>query len=148
MLQRNFNLCSIKNRQIFYKQFINNQERRLKMLRVCVIGMGSIGNIHAKIYKEYNNSKLVGVCDVIGERARSSGEKFNVPYYYDAEKMLKELKPDICSVTTGGFEYSSDHYLPTIQALEAGSHVLCEKPICNDLEKASLFNNNVVSNIL
>ncbi len=51
--------------------------------------------------------------------------------------MLTELKPDVVSVATGGFEYSSDHYEPTLQAFAAGAHVLCEKPICNDLAKAA-----------
>ena len=114
------------------------------MLKVCVIGMGNIGNTHASVYKELEESAdkkvmLAGVCDIIHERAETAGKKFNVPCYLDAQKMLEELKPDICSVTTGGFEYSSDHYLPTIQALEAGCHVLCEKPICNDLEKAQIM---------
>ena len=48
----------------------------------------------------------------------------------------RALKPDLCSVATGGYEYGSDHYLPTLQALDAGCHVLCEKPICNDIAKA------------
>jgi len=114
------------------------------MLKVCVIGIGNIGNTHASVYKELEESAdkkvmLAGVCDIIHERAETAGKKFNVPCYLDAQKMLEELKPDICSVTTGGFEYSSDHYLPTIQALEAGCHVLCEKPICNDLEKAQIM---------
>jgi predicted dehydrogenase len=50
--------------------------------------------------------------------------------------MLAALKPDVCSITTGGYEYGSEHYLPTMQALEAGCHVLGEKPISNEIAKA------------
>jgi len=107
-----------------------------KALKVCVIGMGPIGNRHAKIYKENPNVKLEGVCDIIKERADAASIALGVKAFYNAEKMLAEVQPDICSVTTGGIEYGSDHYEPTLQALEAGSHVLCEKPICNDIKKA------------
>ena len=109
------------------------------MLKACIIGMGNIGNTHARAYTGYDKIELAGVCDVILERAEKAGKKYGVPFYLNAEEMLKEIKPDICSITTGGFEYSSDHYIPTIQALEAGCHVLCEKPICNDLEKAQIM---------
>jgi len=106
------------------------------MLRVCVIGMGPIGNRHASIYKEDPLARLAGVCDIVKERADAASERLGVPAFYDAQEMLAVLKPDVCSVATGGYEYGSDHYLPTMQALEAGSHVLCEKPICNEISKA------------
>ncbi len=105
-------------------------------MRVAVIGMGPIGNKHATIYKENPQAELVGVCDIIRERADAAAARLGVPAFYDARTMLAELAPDVCSVTTAGFENSSDHYEPTIQALEAGCHVLCEKPISNEIPKA------------
>jgi len=106
------------------------------MLRVCVIGLGPIGNLHADIYAADDLAELVGVCDIIPERAEAAGKRLGVPWFESAEKMLAELSPDVCSVATGGYEYGSDHYEPTIQALEAGCHVLCEKPICNEIDPA------------
>ena len=107
------------------------------MLRVCIIGLGPIGNLHADMVKCCDVAELVGVCDIIPERAQRAGERLGVPHFTSALEMLAALSPDVCHITTGGFEYSSDHYEPTIQALEAGCHVLCEKPICNDVAKAA-----------
>lgn len=105
-------------------------------MRVCVIGMGHIGNLHADIYKEDELVELVGVCDIIEERAKRAGERLGLPWFLDAQQMLEELKPDLCSVTTGGYEYGSDHHKPTMEALDAGCHVLCEKPLSNEIEPA------------
>jgi predicted dehydrogenase len=105
-------------------------------LRVAVIGMGNIGNLHARIYKDDPLAELVGVCDRVPERADAAAAKYGVPAFYDAEAMLRTLKPDVCSITTSGYENGSDHYEPTVQALEYGCHVLGEKPICNEIDKA------------
>jgi predicted dehydrogenase len=106
------------------------------MLRVCVIGLGPIGNRHADIYKADELADLVGVCDIDRERADASAARLGVPAFYDVADMLAKAAPDVCSVATGGYEYGSDHHLPTMQALEAGCHVLCEKPISNEIPKA------------
>ncbi len=106
------------------------------MLRAAVIGMGPIGNRHARIYQENPLSELVGVCDILKDRADSAASRLSVPAFSDAAKMLADLKPDAVSITTGGYEYGSDHYEPTMLALEAGCHVLGEKPISNEIAQA------------
>lgn len=106
------------------------------MQRVCVIGLGPIGNKHADVYRAHPQAELVGVCDMIKERADRAAERLGVPAFYDVETMLKALSPDVCSIATGGYEYGSEHYEPTMQALEFGCHVLGEKPISNNIAEA------------
>ncbi len=105
-------------------------------LRTVVIGLGSIGNLHADIYKKDALAELVGVCDRNPERADATAQRLGVPAFYELQSMLMSLAPDVCSITTSGYENSSDHYEPTMQALEFGCHVLGEKPICNVIELA------------
>ncbi len=107
------------------------------MLKVAVIGMGPIGNKHARLYQEDPLAQLVGVCDIQRDRADSASKRLGVPAFYEVADLLRANKPDVCSVTTGGYEYGSDHYAPTMTALEAGCHVLCEKPICNEIPQAA-----------
>ena len=106
------------------------------MIRTCVIGLGPIGNRHADMYQADPLAELVGVCDIRQDLASGSSERLGVPAFYDVPRMLSALQPDVCSVATGGYEYGSDHHLPTMQALEAGCHVLCEKPISNEIPEA------------
>ena len=105
-------------------------------LRVAVVGLGPIGNRHVKLYAQDELADLVGVCDIVHERADAAADRFGVPAFYDLEVMLSDLAPDVVSVATGGYENSSDHYLPTMQALAAGCHVLGEKPISNEIHLA------------
>jgi predicted dehydrogenase len=104
--------------------------------RVAVIGLGPIGNLHADLYKEMDGAELVCVCDIDRARADASAARLGVKAYYSVGEMVDDAEIDMASVATGGVEYGSDHYEPTVQALEAGLHVLCEKPICNEIDKA------------
>lgn len=105
-------------------------------LRAAVIGMGPIGNLHADIYKKDALAELVAVCDRNVGRADAAAQRLGVPAFYDVDSLLRSLAPDVCSITTSGYENGSDHYEPTMQALEFGCNVLGEKPICNVVERA------------
>jgi predicted dehydrogenase len=108
----------------------------MERLKVGVIGMGPIGNRHADIYREMDDAALVCVCDIDRARADAGAARLGVKGYYSLGEMVAAESLDMVSVATGGVEYGSDHFEPTMQALEAGLHVLCEKPICNEIDKA------------
>jgi len=106
-------------------------------LKVAVVGMGGIGNRHAGCYKENALAELVCVCDVNKQRADEAAEKFEVPAFYSLKEVLNaHPELDFVDVTTSGFENGSWHYEPVMQALDAGKHVLTEKPISNDIKEA------------
>lgn len=107
------------------------------MQRVGVVGLGPIGNRHANIYAAMANADLVGVCDLDRERADAAAAQLGVRAFYSVQAMLDGAELDMVSVATGGEEYGSDHYQPTVEALESGLHVLCEKPISNEIGPAN-----------
>lgn len=106
-------------------------------LKVGVVGMRGIGNTHAKCHKEDALADLVAVCDIVKERADKAAEKYGVKSYGSLAEML-DAHPDldIVDVCTGGYENGSWHFEPTMQALAAGKHVLCEKPLSNQVVEA------------
>ena len=106
------------------------------MIRTCVIGLGPIGNRHADIHQADPLAELVAVCDWNPARAEAGEKRLGVPAYGDVKVMLREMKPDMVSVATGGHEYGSEHFRPVMQALEHGCHVLCEKPLANEIAPA------------
>ena len=106
------------------------------MLRVAVIGMGGIGNIHARVYSQHKDATLVAVCDLIPERADAAAQRFGVTAYRDAGEMLRAEEIDAVSVCTAGPENGGHHYEPVMKCLAAGKHVLVEKPISNNITQA------------
>ncbi len=106
-------------------------------LKIGLVGMRGIGNTHAQAYKNDPLAKLTAVCDVVKERADSAAKEYDVRAYYSLAEMLRaEPELDIIDVTTGGYENGSWHFEPAMQALEAGKHVLVEKPLSNDVNEA------------
>ena len=99
-----------------------------KPLKVAIIGAGMIANAgHIPAWKSREQEvEVVGVYNRQEERARKTAARHQIPRAYgDWERMLAELEPDIVSVCTPNVS----HKMFAIGALEAGAHVLCEKPV-------------------
>ena len=111
----------------------------MRKLKAAVVGVGNIGSIHADIYSKLENVDLTAVCDTDQEKADEAATKFNCKAFYSVDSLLAEKPMEIASMCTKGEENGGDHYLPTIQLLEAGVHVLGEKPISNNIEHARLM---------
>jgi len=102
-------------------------------IRVGVIGCGSIAKYrHLPEYQVNPNVELTAVCDINQERAIETAEKYGVLFYTDYKELLKSGKVDAVSVCTPNYL----HAPITIDALEAGLHVLCEKPMATSKEEA------------
>ena len=111
----------------------------MRKLKAAVVGVGNIGSIHADIYSTLESVDLTAVCDTDNEKADKAASKFNCKAFYSVESLLAEMPMEIASMCTKGEENGGDHYIPTIQLLEAGVHVLGEKPISNNIEHARLM---------
>jgi predicted dehydrogenase len=97
-------------------------------LKTAVIGVGSLGQHHARILSSLENSELVAVVDKNGERAKEIASKYNTSFLSDY-KDLKEVDAVVVSVPT------SLHLEVSKYFLEKGVSVLCEKPMAASLEE-------------
>ncbi|WP_331235584.1 Gfo/Idh/MocA family oxidoreductase [Natronorarus salvus] len=101
---------------------MSNQETT----RAGVIGVGSMGHNHARVYQELSNTELVGVADADMERAGAVAEAFETEAYTMSD-LLERVEVVSIAVPT---QY---HYDVARECIDAGVHVLIEKPFVDDL---------------
>jgi predicted dehydrogenase len=102
------------------------------MVKVGIIGAGFMGSMHANVYSLLPDSRIAGIADIRGEKAKSLAAKFKTIPYYDPQQILEKEDItiiDICLPTFLHKEY-------VIKAAENGKDVLCEKPIALTVEDA------------
>lgn len=99
------------------------------IVRVGIIGCGGIANgKHMPALSKLKNVRMVAFCDIIEKKALAAREKFGTPdcaVYTDYKKLLEDKSIDVVHVLTP----NRSHSFITVDALEAGKHVMCEKPM-------------------
>jgi predicted dehydrogenase len=100
-------------------------------LKTAVIGVGSMGKNHARIYWELPNAELVGVADFDKDTADSIANKYGTKAYYDYKVLLDEAKPDAVTLAVPTI-YHRDIAL---EIIDRGIPLLIEKPISFTIEE-------------
>ncbi|MGJ9385902.1 Gfo/Idh/MocA family protein [Salipaludibacillus sp. CF4.18] len=105
----------------------------MKMLRVAVIGCGSIARLRHLIEYEANEQvEIHAVCDIVEERAEKMAAFYGAKAYTDYKEVIKLANIDAISVCLPNYL----HAPVSIDALKSGKHVLCEKPMATSTEEA------------
>ncbi len=103
------------------------------------LGVGVLGahawaeKAHLPGYAAYDRANLVAICDIVPERARLMADKFGIKKVYsDPQELINDPEVEMVDVCT-----PTDTHLPlSLAAIEAGKHVLSEKPLAHDARDA------------
>ncbi|MGH7541456.1 MAG: Gfo/Idh/MocA family protein, partial [Gemmatimonadota bacterium] len=100
------------------------------ILRTCVVGVGRLGAEHARLLDDLPGGLLVGVHDRDADRAAAVAARLGVRRFDDLDRLLAASDAAVVAVPT------TQHYDVARRALEAGCHVLVEKPIARTIDEA------------
>ncbi len=98
--------------------------------KVGVIGVGHLGNLHAKMYDMIPSADFIGIYDIDAGRAKEVSERYGVKAFPDVDSLLNAV--EAVSVVTP----TSNHFEAASHALNNGAHVFIEKPITSDVASA------------
>lgn len=95
------------------------------MIRVGLVGIGAMGNVHYKAYKNVSDAKVIAVADVRTEMAKEKIGDDDVKLYTSMEEMMASEELDMIDICLPSYMHAE----ASIKALGMGYHVLCEKPM-------------------
>lgn len=101
-----------------------------KQLKTALVGVGKVTDMHARALAKLEESSFTAVCSRSREKAQAFASKYKVKAHTDVAEMVSSEKIDVVIICTP----HPNHREPTIAALEAGAHVLIEKPLASSLE--------------
>src|SRR3954463_13502495 len=95
------------------------------MIKAALIGTGQIARQHLGCLRNLPDVKVAGVCDLSPAMAESAAERFGVrEWFTDHRRMFDDVRPDVVHITTP----PPSHFPLAMAALDAGAHVVVEKP--------------------
>ncbi len=100
-------------------------------IRVAVIGVGSMGRNHARVYREMPETRLVAIVDAERSVANATAELWGARGYSNVQEMLDCERPEAVSIAVP----TQDHFEVTMAALACRAHVLVEKPIAASIDE-------------
>ncbi|MEA2103839.1 MAG: Gfo/Idh/MocA family oxidoreductase [Candidatus Cloacimonadota bacterium] len=99
-------------------------------MKVGVLGVGHLGQHHARNYMEMDSTKLIGIFDTDEVRAKEIAKRIDCKVFNSAQELISQTDAiNIATPTTTHYQYAK-------QCLKSGKHVLIEKPICSELNQA------------
>jgi len=102
-------------------------------LKVAAVGCGGIGYRHQQGYLQHPGAELVAVCDIDTAKARARAEALGIAKWYPSiQEMLANEECDLVDVVTADHL----HFEPVMECLEAGKHVISEKPLALYIDEA------------
>jgi UDP-N-acetylglucosamine 3-dehydrogenase len=102
------------------------------MVRAGVVGVGSIGRHHVRIYNQFDDVRLAGIADTDEGRRTGIARRYNIPAYASYQELFARERLDVVSIAVP----TVNHCEVALAAIEAGVHVLVEKPIAATVEDA------------
>ncbi len=99
-------------------------------LKIALVGAGHMGKIHIEKLASLRDCEIAGVADIDHEKARQLSEQYGVPFFVDHKSLIGKIDGVIIATPT------ETHHQIAKDFLEAGAHVLMEKPITSTQEEA------------
>lgn len=101
--------------------------------RIAVVGLGNAGHtLHLPALEGISEATVVGACDLSAEMRERARTSWDVPVFEDFDAMLERASPDVVIVATP----PDTHLDYGLRSLEAGAHLICEKPFVSSVEEA------------
>ncbi len=104
----------------------------MKRVAIGVIGTGFWGENQVRVLRQSRNANLVAICEKDEKRAKEIGSKYGVPWFTDLDRFLRSPSLEGVTVCTP----TQTHMQVGLSAIEAGKHLLVEKPMTGEAQAA------------